>query len=385
MELMEVDIGLGQTSYPFRLGTDWVAGIADRLIELSASRYLIVCDTNTGPLYGSDLAERLSPRARADLLVHTAGEPHKVMRTLDALMESALQAGADRASIVVAVGGGVTGNLAGLMAALLFRGIRLVHVPTSLIAMLDSVLSLKQAINASVGKNLVGTFYPPLEVLADTAMLRTLPRRETVSGLCEVIKNSLAIRPAMTGSLLARLRPDARYDDEAMRTFIAESVLAKAQVTADDERECRAGLVLEYGHTAGHALEHTGAGRLSHGEAVGLGMVVAAEVSHRLGHLEPAVVRLHRDLLRQAGAPLTVPGHIDLDEVMHRLRFDNKRGYLRDPGDDIAMVLLRAHGQPIWDGGRPLVPVPTGLAGEVLHELAGSRPAPVTMAGAGDA
>lgn len=379
MERMEVDVSLGPTSYPFRLGTDWIAGITDRLIELSASRYLVVCDSNTCPLYGKALVERLSSRGEANLLVHTAGEPHKGMGTLETLMESALQVGADRAAIVVALGGGVTGNLAGLMAALLFRGIGLVHVPTSLIAMLDSVLSLKQAINASVGKNLVGTFYPPLEVLADTAMLRTLPPRETVSGLCEVIKNALAIRPAMTGTLLRTLSPDARYEDAALRTFIAESVLAKAQVTADDERECRAGLVLEYGHTVGHALEYTSAGQLSHGEAVGLGMLAAAEVSHRLGRLPQPLIQLHQELLHRAGATLTVPDYIDLDEVMHRLRFDNKRGYLRDPTDDVAMVLLRGHGEPVWTDGRPLIPVPIPLVREVLDELAGSRRVPATV------
>jgi len=264
----------------------------------------------------------------------------------------------------------VTGNIAGLMAALMFRGIRLVHVPTSLIAMLDSVYSLKQAINASVGKNLVGTFYAPEEVLADTSVLRTLPQREMISGMCEVVKNALAIRPQMTELLRGGLRADSEYDDEFLRPVIVESLAAKKMVVAEDRQESRAGMVLEYGHTVGHALEYTALGALSHGEAVGLGMIVAAEASHRLGHLDEATLKLHRELLAKAGAMCTVPAGIDLDEVAHRLRFDNKRGYLGLTGDAYAMVLLRTQGEPLWTDDRPLVEVPGPLVREVLAELA---------------
>lgn len=366
---MDVEVRLGAVRYPFRIGTDCLEQIVDDLLELSASRYLVVCDEHTAPLFGETIVEALAAHAPANLLTHRAGEPHKNVYAVGALMEEALAVGADRASVIVAVGGGITGNVAGLVAALLFRGIRLVHVPTSLIAVLDSVLSLKQAVNASVGKNLVGTFYAPAAVFADTAMLRTLPRREIVSGLCEAIKNALAIRPEMTHLLLNRLRPDAQYDDATLRAIIAESIAAKAGVTLDDEHERREGLVLEYGHTVGHAIEHVSRGEISHGEAIGIGMVIAAEVSRRLGHVDAAFVELHRELLRRAGAPDTIPDFVDVDEVMERVGFDNKRGYIRDVGDDTAMVLLRGHGEPIWRDGRPLVPVPTALVREVVEDL----------------
>jgi 3-dehydroquinate synthase/2-deoxy-scyllo-inosose synthase len=384
---MDAEVRFGSVSYPFRLGTDCLPQLIDELVAMEASRYLVISDDNTAPLFGEEVLAALSVRAPATLLTHPAGEPSKHLDAAGALIDAALGAGADRASVVVAVGGGVTGNIAGLVAALLFRGIRFVHIPTSLIAVLDSVVSLKQAVNASVGKNLVGTFYPPTAVLADTAVLRTLPRREVVSGLCEAVKNALAIRPEMTHMLLRRLRPDARYDDATLRMIIAESVLAKVELMRDDERECREGIVLEYGHTVGHALEHTAGGDLSHGEAIGIGMVAAAKIAHRLGYLDAAVLELHRELLRRAGAPVTIPDGIDLSEVMCRLRFDNKRGYLRDVGDDAAMVLLRGHGQPIWRGERPLVPVPMALVEDVLEELtdaAGASAAtPVLAASAG--
>ena len=365
---MEFDVRLGDVRYPLLLGTDWQEFIISRLLALGGSRYLVVCDAHTGPLFAEGLAAQLSRHAPADLLVHPAGEPRKDLAAVGELMESALALGADRGSVVVALGGGITGNVAGLMAALLFRGIRLVHVPTSLIAVLDSVMSLKQAVNASVGKNLVGTFYAPVEVLADTAMLRSLPRRETVSGLCEAVKNALAIRPAMIGLLLRELRPDACYPDAALLSFIRESLLAKASVVVEDERECRAGLVLEFGHTVGHALEHVARGRLSHGEAIGLGMIAAAEISHRLGHLDARAVAMHRRLLERAGAATCVPHGIDLDEVVRRHDFDNKRGDLRGADAGLAMVLLEDYGEPLWLGGRPLVPVPTALVRDVVHE-----------------
>ena len=366
---MEFEVRLGSVRYPMLLGMEWRELMTHRLLHLSASRYLVVCDAHTGSLYGRDLVQRLSDHAPTDLLTHPAGERGKNLAAVGELAETALELGADRASVVVAVGGGITGNIAGLMAALLFRGIRLVHIPTSLIAVLDSVLSLKQAVNTSVGKNLIGTFYAPVEVVADTAMLRTLPRRETISGLCEAIKNALAIRPEMIELLLAELRPDARYDDEPMHSIIVESLLAKASVTIDDEHECRSGLVLEYGHTVGHAIEHVAGGELSHGEAVGLGMIAAAEVSHRLAHLDAAAVELHRQLLEQAGAMTAIPDSIDLDEVARRLRFDNKRGYLRSTQGCLAMVLLRGYGEPIWYDDRPLVPVPIALVHDVLRDM----------------
>jgi 3-dehydroquinate synthase/2-deoxy-scyllo-inosose synthase len=374
--LMNADVSFGSVCYPFRLRTDGLPQLLDDLLDMSASRYLVVCDENVAPLVGAEIQAGLSERAPATLLTHPAGEPGKQLEAAGQLIEAALAGGADRASIVVAVGGGITGNIAGLVAALLFRGIRLVHVPTSLMAVLDSVISLKQAVNASVGKNLVGTFYPPSAVLADTALLRSLPRREVVSGMCEAVKNALAIEPEMTHLLLRRLRPDGRYDDATLRLIIAESVVAKVELMRDDERECREGIVLEYGHTVGHAIEHTARGGLSHGEAVAIGMVAAAKVAHRLGHIDAALLELHRELLRRAGAPITIPAGIDLDEVMRRLRFDNKRGYIRDIGDDAAMVLLRGQGKPIWHGDRPLVPVPLALVGEVLDELSDAAAAP---------
>ncbi|MFJ2768858.1 2-deoxy-scyllo-inosose synthase [Streptomyces sp. NPDC087300] len=364
-------VTMDDVQYPYRLGTDCLDDIVTRLGELGASRYLVVSDPTVAELYGQRLCEELAALAGpAELITHPSGERNKGLPTLHDLAEEALRRGADRQSIVVALGGGVTGNIAGLLAALLFRGIRLVHVPTTVVAMLDSVLSLKQAVNAGVGKNLVGTFYQPVEVLADTAMLRTLPVREIRSGMCEVVKNSLAIRPSMIDQLSAGLRPDGRYPDDTMRWIIYESLAAKAQVTAYDKYERGEGLVLEYGHTVGHAVEHSSQGAVPHGAAVGLGMIAAARVSHRSGWASAELVELHRELVGKTGVALHIPSDVSLSAVRHRLAFDNKRGYLPVDAASYPMVLLESPGKVLRSEGTVLTAAPRDLVDSVVDELA---------------
>lgn len=372
-------ITMEDAGFPYRLGTDCGEDIVTRLGALAASRYLVVSDTTVAALYGRDLVTRLEKDAGpAVLLTHRAGEPHKGLGTVGALAEQALGDGADRRSVVVALGGGITGNIAGLLASLLFRGITLVHIPTTVVAMLDSVLSLKQAVNASFGKNLVGTFHPPAEVLADTAMLRTLPQRELRSGMGEVVKNAIAIRPSMIDRLSVLLRPDAHYDDDAMRWIIAESVAAKAEVTRADKHERRDGLILEYGHTTGHAIEHAARGRIAHGAGVAMGMAVAAEVSRRLGHGSDELVGLHRELIAQAGLERSIPAPADSAGIKNWLAYDNKRGYLDCEPGTTPMVLLSAPGRPLRTGRLPLLPVPLNL----LHDVVDAMTVP-ERAGAG--
>jgi 3-dehydroquinate synthase/2-deoxy-scyllo-inosose synthase len=369
-------IAMEDATFGYRLGTDCVDDIVARLAAHSASNYLVVADAEVSKLYGVDLTARIAQEAGpAHLLTHEVGEPHKGLATVASLAEQALEKRADRRSVVIALGGGVTGNIAGLLASLLFRGVRLIHVPTTLVAQMDSVLSLKQAVNARLGKNLIGTFYQPVEVLADTAMLHTLPARELRSGMGEVIKNALAIRPTMIDRLGSVLNAEARYDDETLRWIIAESLAAKADVTYDDRHERRSGLVLEYGHTTGHAIEHASRGEIAHGAGVAVGMLVAAEVSRRLGHTDADFVALHRELVAAGGVEPAIPAHVDTALVKHLLAYDNKRGYLDTPPGHTPMVLLSEpggvlHTEVPHSGPLPLVPVPLALLGEVVDETA---------------
>ncbi|QKZ20341.1 2-deoxy-scyllo-inosose synthase [Streptomyces chartreusis] len=371
-------IAMQDATYPYRLGTDCSEHMIARLAAHEASSYVVVADDTVAKLYGQDLVARIDSEVGrpAHLLSHGVGEPHKGLGTVESLARQALELGIDRRAIVVALGGGVTGNLAGLLAALLFRGVRLIHIPTSLVAIMDSVLSLKQAVNSQVGKNLIGTFYAPVEVLADTAMLRTLPPREIRSGMGEVVKNALAIRPSMIDRLAGGLRADACYDDDFLRFAIDESLTAKATVTRDDMHERREGIVLEYGHTAGHAIEHASLGEVAHGAGVAIGMTIAAEVSRRLGHCDQDLVDLHRELVAAAGVEPAIPAHVDTALVHRWLSHDNKRGYLTDaPLGHTPMVLLSAPGEVLTSdvqhvGPLPLVPVPLALLEEIVDDAA---------------
>jgi 3-dehydroquinate synthase/2-deoxy-scyllo-inosose synthase len=217
---------------------------------------------------------------------------------------------------------------------------------------------------------LIGTFYQPVEVLADTAMLHTLPTREMRSGMGEVIKNALAIRPTMIDRLGSALNAEARYDDETLRWIIAESLAAKLDVTFDDRYERRSGLVLEYGHTTGHAIEHASRGEVAHGAGVAIGMLVAAEVSRRLGLGDAELVSLHRELVAAGGVEPVIPAQVDTALVKYLLAYDNKRGYIDNPTGHTPMVLLSEPGKVLHTGALPLVPVPLALLEEVVDETA---------------
>jgi 3-dehydroquinate synthase/2-deoxy-scyllo-inosose synthase len=275
----------------------------------------------------------------------------------------------------VALGGGLVGNMAGLLAALLFRGIRLVHMPTTLLAMSDSVLSLKQAVNSPVGKNHLGTFYAPELVWCDLAYLRWLPVREIQSALCELIKNVVAITPEHYDELHSLLDPAGVYSPEQHLHFIELCIAAKCLVMQDDPLEKRDGLVLEYGHTVGHALEWLAArllpqsGPLPHGFAVGLGMLVEARISRLLGLLSAQDEQAQVELLRCNGAPTTLPRAIAVGTVLVALERDNKRGYLPVQRGTYPMVLLEQLGRPHRHEGSILTPVPAQLVAAALKAL----------------
>jgi 3-dehydroquinate synthetase len=364
-----ISIALSGVSYDFWLGTGCTDEIVDRLCSLAADSYFLIADQQIGDPQAKDLHTRLARRAPAHLILHPTGERAKRLTEVERIIDQALALGATRASCIVTFGGGVTGNLGGLVAALLFRGIRLVHVPTTLVGMHDSVISLKQAVNARAGKNLIGTYFAPQFVLADTAYLSTLCREHIRSGLCEVIKNALAIRPEQIPWLEQVLRPDCDLDPGIWVELVHESIAAKLSVMNCDPYEKASGLALEYGHTVGHAIEHACGGALSHGEAVGLGMLVAARVSQLLGHLSPTAVATHRDLLRRSGMPIGRPAGTSVDDILNLVCSDNKRGYLAHRPNEIPMVILAELGCPVLSSGLPLTRVPLSVLAEALEVL----------------
>lgn len=379
-------ITIGDTGYAYYSGFNCLDLILQKLAAMAADMFVVVTDDTVLRLHGEPLLSGLRDLAPVEVVSHRPGESMKTLPTLTADIERVLAAGATRRSVVVAFGGGVPGNLAGVIAALLFRGVRLVHLPTTTTAAMDSVLSLKQAINSNIGKNHIGTYLAPHAVFTDVALLATLPDRELRSGLCEAAKNCLAIRPDALPRLREVLAHGQLASPATLLWLLDASVQAKCSVTRNDTREQRTGLVLEYGHTVGHAVELAdhrlrGADGISHGEAVGFGMLVAAAVAHARGWLSDEVLQLHDEIITALGAPRQLPDGMTVDDVMDIVRDDNKRGYLPLDADSLAFVLLRDLGIPAGEPDLPLVPVTLAEVRAALEALPARA---TTLAAAGE-
>jgi 3-dehydroquinate synthase len=307
--MRNVHVALDERSYPIHIGS----GLLDRcelLRPLAAGRMVaVVTDSHVVDLHAAKVCAALREVAASLVqVVLPAGEANKGFEALNLIFDAMLQARFDRGSLVVAVGGGVVGDMAGFAAAVYQRGIDFVQVPTTLLAQVDSSVGGKTGINHPLGKNMIGAFHQPRSVLIDVDTLQTLPPRELSAGLAEVIKHGAIADAAYFDEVardLARLR--AR-DPAALTAAIARSCEIKASVVERDEREGGLRAILNFGHTFGHAIEAgMGYGEWLHGEAVGAGMVMATDLSVRLGLIAPDVLQRLRETVAQAGLPVTGP------------------------------------------------------------------------------
>jgi len=299
-----IDVKLGERSYPIHIGRS--LPLALMLDAKPGARVLMVADSNVDALHGESCQKSLSARGLEVLrAVIPAGESTKSLQWVDFLYNKAAEAGLDRSGVILALGGGMTGDLAGFVAATYLRGVRFIQVPTSLLAMVDSSVGGKTGINLEQGKNLVGAFYQPIEVDADLDLLKTLPRREYVSGLAEVVKYGV-IWDASFLHLLEKHVPELLNRDPALlEKVVARCCQIKAEVVAMDEREIGPRAILNFGHTLGHAVEKVGGyGRWLHGEAVSIGMHYAARLSTRVKGFPAADADAVVGLLRMLGLPL---------------------------------------------------------------------------------
>jgi 3-dehydroquinate synthetase len=366
---LDRELRFGEHAYPYvlRSGPGAWADLATRLAGLGADRWVLVADRGVPP--GVRLAVRECLREAAPVTVAEVGggERDKTLAAVDAHAAKAISSGATRRSVVVSLGGGLAGNIAGLLAALLFRGVRLVHVPTTALAAWDSTPSLKQAANSACGKNHLGTFHAPVLVWANADVLAELPGDELRSGLCEAVKNVVAICPDEAAALWSLLRPGAGYSADELAWVIDMSLRAKQSVMADDPYETGMGLACEYGHTAGHAIELLHG--LGHGMAIGVGGLIAARAARMLGVCGTDVEEMHEDLLLRNGAPVTIPAGVPRDRWLDLLRRDNKRGYEPPLPGRIDMVLLEAPGRLHRPGGgKPITQVPEDILLRAVRE-----------------
>ena len=322
-----VTVELGLRSYDIIIRADSLAELGEAVSGATGARKLaVVTDDNVDPLY-VPAVERSLREAGFEVAVFEfpAGEPSKTIATACSLWDDCLQFGLDRTSGIVAVGGGVVGDIAGFVAATVLRGIDFVQVPTTLLADVDSSVGGKTGIDHPLGKNLIGAFHQPKLVWIDPTALGTLDTRNFRAGMAEVIKYGIIRDPELFEFLADQRDAVINLDQQAMEHIIAASCRIKADIVAADERESGLRRILNYGHTIGHAIEALDYRRLLHGEAVSLGMVAATDIARSMGILDPELARRQNELLAAYGLPVSHNiDDLNCDDVIDVMMHDKK-------------------------------------------------------------
>jgi 3-dehydroquinate synthase len=321
---LQVELPGGEpVRYQVWVGEGLLARVGD---GATRAGWVLVTDTNVGPLYADAVAAALAGSGAALTTIQVAaGEASKVRRTVERIHDQALQAGVSRDWGVVALGGGVVGDLAGFAAATLLRGLPYVQVPTSLLAMVDSSVGGKTGVDTPAGKNLVGAFHQPEAVYADVTTLSTLPDRELIAGLAEVIKYGVILDEQLFVDLDDGLLESClQRVPDALAAIVNRCVALKAGVVAADEREAGPREILNFGHTVAHGIERATDFGLLHGEAVAVGMVAEARLAERFRGAEAGTSELIASLCRRAGLPVKLPQGVSAARVVEAARADKK-------------------------------------------------------------
>ncbi|MGC8098602.1 3-dehydroquinate synthase [Metapseudomonas otitidis] len=346
MRTLQVD--LGERSYPIHIGADLLSKAELFAPHIAGKQVAIVTNETVAPLYLERLTQSLAGY-KVQPIVLPDGESFKNWETLQLIFDGLLTARHDRRTTIIALGGGVIGDMAGFAAACYQRGVDFIQVPTTLLSQVDSSVGGKTGINHPLGKNMVGAFYQPKAVLIDTATLRTLPPRELSAGLAEVIKYGLICDAPFLDWLETHMEALLALEPTALTEAIERSCAAKARVVGADERESGIRATLNLGHTFGHAIEtHMGYGVWLHGEAVAAGTVMALEMSRRLGWIDAAERDRSMRLLRAAGLPIVPPQEMTPAHFLEHMAVDKKviDGQLR-------LVLLSRLGEAVVTADYP--------------------------------
>ena len=348
--MASIRVALGERSYDIEVGAGLIGDPARYGQHLGGRKAALVTNTVIAPLYLERAATALrGAGAEVIEVVLPDGEEHKTWQTLNLVFDALLSAHCDRHTTIVALGGGVVGDVAGFAAAVYQRGIPFIQVPTTLLAQVDSSVGGKTAVNHPLGKNMVGAFHQPRAVLADVATLETLPERELRAGLAEVIKHGVIRDPVFFDWIEASIERLLRREPEALVHAVVRSCEIKAEVVGQDERETGLRAILNFGHTFGHAIESgLGYGEWVHGEAVGAGMVMAADLSARIGMIPKAEAARIRDLIERAGLPVKGPASLSATQYLDLMAVDKKAAAGR-----IRFVLLEKLGLAAVRGDIP--------------------------------
>ena len=339
-----INIDLGDRSYPIYVGEQLIGNPTILHDHIHTDHVVIVTNTTVAPLYLAAVTKALGDDKSILPIILPDGEQYKNTETLNTIYEALLKNKCDREVMLIALGGGVIGDITGFAAASFMRGVKFIQMPTTLLSQVDSSVGGKTGINHALGKNMIGAFYQPQCVIADVDVLKTLPKRELSAGLAEVIKYGL-IRDAAFFAWLENAMPALiNKDSSALIEAVIRSCENKADVVAQDEFESSKGIraTLNLGHTFGHAIEHAmGYGNWLHGEAVAVGMVMAAFLSQELGWLKPDEFDRTKQLIADANLPINPPD-IPLDQFMGLMQSDKK-----SQGGHIHLILQKTIGDAI--------------------------------------
>jgi len=332
-------------SYPVHIGGGSFASLPSLVAALGPARTAVISDATVAALHPVPLPDTLT-------LTFPAGETHKTRDAWARLTDGLLAAGLGRDALLVAVGGGVTTDLGGFVAATYLRGIPWVAVPTTTLAMLDAAVGGKTGVDTALGKNLVGAFHPPVAVIADPALLATLPERTYREGLAEAVKHAAITGDREMAWLAEHAAAILAREPETVAALVERNVAIKAAVVAEDEREGGRRAVLNAGHTVAHALEHALGLALAHGEAVAIGLVMEARAGEQLGITAPGTADQIAALLELFGLPISPPHNADLPSAREALTRDKK-----NRGGRVRATLLKRIGEVARDGEQWTVPV----------------------------
>lgn len=324
-----LSVELGDRSYPIYIGSGLLGQPELLRPHITGNQVMLVTNGTIAPLYLPALLEGLQSLnidgLQVDSLVLEDGEQHKHLATVSLIWDQLLQKRHNRTTTLIALGGGVIGDMTGYAAAAYQRGVNFIQIPTTLLSQVDSSVGGKTGVNHPLGKNMIGAFHQPQCVLIDTHSLNTLPARELSAGLAEVIKVGIIAEPDFFVWLEHNVHQLQQLDPQLLSQAIYQSCACKARIVAADEREQGQRALLNFGHTFGHAIEtEMGYGNWLHGEAVGAGMAMAADLSHRLGWIEKSLMQRIQNLLKASGLPLWGPEKMSVDTYLKHMQVDKK-------------------------------------------------------------
>ena len=323
--MQTLNVELGVRSYPIYIGENLLSKNELLVKHISSKQVVIVSNDTVAPLYLHQLTTTLSDYAPLEIIL-TDGEQYKTLNTIESIFDKLLENRCARDTTLIALGGGVIGDISGFAAACYQRGINFIQIPTTLLSQVDSSVGGKTGVNHPLGKNMIGAFYQPKCVLADISTLHTLPERELSAGIAEIIKYGLIADYSFYKWLQENINSLLSLDTQAITFAIEQSCQCKANIVAEDEQE-KSGrrALLNFGHTFGHAIETgMGYGEWLHGEAVGCGMVIAAQFSHRLGWLTQSDVDDITQLISAAKLPIQLPKELSAEKILQLMSIDKK-------------------------------------------------------------